>query len=531
MSGRTNKTWDGVNALYQVYIRSFQDSGSDGVGDIRGITSRLDYLKGTDTSLGIDALLLTPFYTSPMVDYGYDVSDHCAVDSKFGTLQDFDELVAEVHKRDIKIMVDIIPNHTSDQHPWFLESRSSRNNPKRDWYIWRDPASGLAPPNNWQSKFGGSIWEYDQHTGQYYYHTFFAEQPDLNWENPEVRQAIQGVCRFWLDRGVDGLRMDAAIYLSKDTDFPDDPVDKNGRLPGFGVSYGSRQSEFLREITKIAHEYEDIMILAEAYPEGKKQTVMRYRDIVAVDSSYMAPLILEGMWLPFKASAFRGFLSSIMLTVDPVHHTPVFCFGNHDNQRLASKFGSERARAVAILQMTLPGVPVVYYGEEIGMTNAHNIRINQADGAIQSRMPSGRGVVRTPMHWSNASHAGFSRGEPWLPHHSNAKNTVDYQIEDSDSFWKLYRILLDLRRNYSTFRTGDFVLDDTLDGVLVYSRIDQVHEFITVINMTSESVVYTSDVSVEVIAGSHPDDRPYVFDGSSVQLQPNEAVILKRKRG
>ncbi len=529
MIKQSDKIWDGVNAIYQVYIRSYQDSGSDGVGDIRGIINRLDYLKGTDNSLGVDSLLLTPFYASPMFDYGYDVSDHCAIDPKFGTLQDFDELVTEAHKRDIKIMVDIIPNHTSDQHPWFLESRSSKQNPKRDWYIWHDPKKGLAPPNNWQSKFGGSVWEYDQHTRQYYYHTFFAEQPDLNWENPEVRQAIQNICRFWLDRGVDGLRVDAAIYLSKDTNFMDDPVGENGRVIDYGISYGVRQGEFLREITQIAHEYDNTMILIEAYPEGKQQTVLRYKDLVDIDDKHIAPLVLEVMWLPFETPALREFLSNITIAINPLRHLSVFCLGNHDNHRIASIFGSERARAIAILQMTLPGMPLVYYGEEIGMTNAHNIRPNFADGAKQDRMPLGRGVARTPMQWSNSLSAGFSRGKPWLPHHVNADNTVESQTRDADSFWQLYQNLLSLRSRYSALRTGNFILDDTIDGVLVYSRVDRDEELITVINMTSNPVVYTCDVCVEVLAGSHPTDYPYVFDSSSVQLQPDEAVILKRK--
>ncbi|NCU29458.1 alpha-amylase [Candidatus Saccharibacteria bacterium] len=529
MSGRTNRAWDGVNALYQVYIRSFQDSSSDGVGDIRGITSRLDYLKDSDDSLGVDALLLTPFYASPMVDYGYDVVDHCAVDPKFGTLQDFDELVAEAHKRNIKIMVDLIPNHTSDQHSWFLESRSSRQNPKRNWYIWHDPKKGLAPPNNWQSKFGGSVWEYDEHTEQYYYHTFFAEQPDLNWENPDVQRAIQDICRFWVDRGVDGLRVDAAIYLAKDRSFQDDPVDDRGRVLEHGMSYGSQQDSYFRNITQFFHEYQNTLVLIEAYPEGKQQTALRYRDIVAIGDEQTAPLVVEGMWLPFNTASFREFLSSTMLAIDPTRHIPVFCFGNHDNQRLVSKFGYEQARAIAIIQMTLPGLPLIYYGEEIGMTNANNITANRADGAVQSHMPLGRGVVRTPMQWENSNHAGFTKGVAWLPHHTNSTNTVNAQINDPDSFLSLYKNLLVLRRKHSALRTGEFVLDDTLDGVLVYSRMDGEEEFITAVNMSPEPIVYTCDIPVDMLISSHPCDRPYVFDGSSVQLQPNEAVILKRK--
>ena len=529
MSGRTKKSWDGVNALYQVYIRSFRDTDADGVGDLAGVTERLDYLRSGKDSLGVDALLLTPFYESPMVDFGYDITNHCMVDPQFGTMKDFDKLIKEAHKRGIKVMVDIIPNHTSDQHPWFIESRSSRDSPKRDWYIWHDPAKGMVPPNNWQSKFGGSVWEYDELTEQYYYHTFFTEQPDLNWENTEVRQAIRDICSFWFFFGADGLRVDAAIYLSKDLSFQDDPDDGNGNILERGMSYGDRQAEYLREMTQLAHDHKDAIVLLEAYPEGRQQTALRYRDLVAVDDDHAAPLVVEGMWLPFEAPAFRDFLSSVMLAVDPKYHMPIFCFGNHDNQRLVSKFGNEQARAIAIIQMTLPGLPLIYYGEEIGMTNSHKVRANRADGATQSHMPAGRGVVRTPMQWDSSRYAGFSDGVPWLPHHAGAGNTVIAQVEDADSFLNLYRRLLELRRNSPALRSGSFVLDDTQEQVLVYSRKYQSDEYITVVNMSTEPIVYSFDLPVVVVVASHPADHPYVFDYTSVQLQPNEAVVLKQE--
>ncbi len=402
--------WWQRGIVYQVYPRSFMDSDGDGVGDLPGILSRLDYLRW----LGVDALWLSPIFPSPMKDFGYDVSDYTAVDPVFGTLADFDRLVEAAHARGLKLILDFVPNHTSDEHPWFKESRASRHHPKRDWYLWRDK------PNNWLSCFGGSAWQLDAATGQYYYHAFLPEQPDLNWRNPEVVEAMLGVLRFWLERGVDGFRVDVLWHLIKDEHFGDNPpnaawcegMDPYQALVPVQTSDRPEVHDIVRKMRAVLDAYEERVLIGEIYLPMERLVQYYGMD-------------LRGAHLPFNFQLLSapwdaGHLARLIAEYErllPAGAWPNWVLGNHDRPRIASRVGPAQARVAAILLLTLRGTPTLYYGDEIGM---HDVPI--APGEVQDpferRVPGlglGRDPVRTPMQWSAAPNAGFTRGRPWLP--------------------------------------------------------------------------------------------------------------------
>lgn len=530
------KTWADTNALYQVYPRSFMDANGDGIGDIQGIIDRLDYLKGKPDSLGVDAIWISPIYPSPMDDFGYDVSDYCGIHPMFGDLGQFKILLKEAHRRDIKVMLDLVPNHTSDQHPWFQDALRGKDSPKRDYYVWHDPEPDGSPPNNWMSIFGGSMWTLDKASGQYYLHSFLSSQPDLNWENPAVREEIKKVLRFWLDMGVDGFRVDAVWHMSKDPDFRDNPINPRttGTKDDFWAyihkysKYGPRLVEYLREIAGVIESYPDRMAIYEAYPDALLgDPIRQYREFYDVNPRVSAPFNFEGMHLGWNAVDFRRMIKNFQAILEP-GDTPVYCFSNHDQMRVVTRFGREHARLIAMLQLTLPGMPTIYYGDEIGMENGE-IRPDQIqDPSGRDNPMGGRDPERTPMQWDASRHAGFSSHTPWLPvAQSFTAYNVAAQKTDPDSFLSLYRALLALRSQSLLLVKGSFVLIDSHHDVLAYERSYEGNTYVVALNFSEKPRNVFMSYTGEVICATHPIDLPEIKNNGETILRPFEGIIVK----
>src|SRR5579875_2173936 len=492
--------WWQTGVIYQIYPRSFQDTNGDGVGDLPGITARLDYLAG----LGVDAIWISPFYSSPMADFGYDVADYTGVDPLFGTMADFDALLREAHARGLRVILDFVPNHSSDRHPWFLDSRSSTTSAKRDWYLWHKPlpaGDDWRParerlPNNWMSHFGGPAWEWDDATQQFYLHSFLKEQPDLNWRNPQVREAIYGAMRFWLDKGVDGFRMDVLWLLVKDAEFRNNPPnpDYHGGMHDFASTlpvYNSNRPEtheVVAEMRGLLDSYgptlpEPSAAQAEnstlALKSARSHRVLIgeiYLPLPELVQYYGRPLQrgaaqtpapetqeLNGANLPFnfhliqtewKAAAIANIIRHYEELLPP-GGWPNYVLGNHDQPRLASRVGSKQARAAAMLLLTLRGTPTLYYGDELGMQDVPIAPDQVKDPAEKNEPGKGRGrdPERSPMLWLDAPNAGFTTAEarPWLPLQADwAERNAVTQRSDPKSMLSLYRHLLALRRRHDT---------------------------------------------------------------------------------
>ncbi len=476
--------------IYQIYPRSFQDTNADGIGDLKGIERRLDYL----TSLGVDAIWISPIYPSPMADFGYDVADYCDVDSRFGVLADFDSLLAQAHARGLRILLDFVPNHTSDRHPWFVASRTSRDHPKRDWYIWRDPAPDGGPPNNWISDFGGSAWEWDTATGQYYYHAFLQEQPDLNWRHPAVQAAMYDVMRFWFDRGVDGLRIDVLWHLVKAADFPDNPPNPAYR-PAMGDMHRVLQlhSTDQPEVHAIAA---DMRAVADRYGAGGRgervligeiylpvERLLHYygRERVEVH----LPLNFQLIDAPWQARSLATLIADYEAALPP-GAWPNWVLGNHDRSRVATKRGEAQARIAAMLLLTLRGTPTLYYGDELGLSDVA-IPPAEVQDPRELREPGlalGRDPVRTPMPWDGSGNAGFTTARPWLPLHADWPiRNVARMAEEPHSILTLHRRLLAVRRAHPALAIGDFRLLDSEGDVLAYERRHCAGRLIVALNL------------------------------------------------
>ena len=458
--------WWQTGILYQIYPRSFQDTDGDGVGDLRGIIRRLDYL----AEFGVDAIWLSPIFVSPMADFGYDVVDYCAIDPLFGTLADFDALVSEAHARGLKVLLDLVPNHTSDRHPWFIESRSSRTNPKRDWYIWRDGSPGGGPPNNWLSEFGGSAWHFDQATGQYYYHAFLREQPDLNWRNPAVAAAIHDVMRFWLKRGVDGFRVDVLWHLIKDAQFRDNPPNPEFRpgdadykrlLPVYSADR-PEVHDVVAGLRRVVDEFSERVLIGEIYLPVEKLAAYYGRDLLGAHLPFNFSLIET----PFEPRAIAALIGRYEQAL-PKGAWPNWVMGNHDRPRLASRIGEENARLAAMLLLTLRGTPTLYYGDEIGMRQVV-IPPERVRDPAAAHVP-GRDGARTPMPWDASCFAGFSTAEPWLPVGDAAIN-VATERADAASLYNFYRRLVALRRKSAALNAGDYRQIALGDETFAYLR-------------------------------------------------------------
>jgi alpha-glucosidase len=477
-------TWWQRAIVYEIYPRSFQDSNGDGIGDLNGILRRLDYL----VQLGVDAIWITPVYPSPMADFGYDVADYRGIDPIFGTMQDFDRLLSECHERGLKVILDFVPNHTSDQHPWFLESKSSRESPKRGWYLWRDE------PNNWLSQFGGSAWEFDAISGQYYYHSFLKQQPDLNWRNPAVKEAMLDVVRFWLNRGVDGFRVDVMWLMIKDDQFRDNPPNP-GYVPGQPSNqrllsvFNSDRPEVhavVAQMRAVVDEYEDRVLIGEIYLPV--DLLMTYYGATLQGANLPFNfLLLQCAW---SAEAVRSTISEYMSAL-PAGAWANWVLGNHDNARIATKVGVRQAPVAAMLLLTLPGTLIMYYGEEIGMTNAAISPEDVKDPAEKNQpgIGMGRDPERTPMQWDNSPGAGFTVATPWLPLASDFdKNNVAALLADRTSLLHLYRRLIALRRTHPTLVSGGLSRLSTESSLLRYERVGSEKKLLILLNLGFDPV-------------------------------------------
>ncbi len=534
------KKWRDVNAIYQIYPRSFMDSNGDGVGDLRGVIDKLDYLKKDETSLGVDAIWFSPIFPSPMADFGYDVSDYKNIDPIFGTLDDFKELIHKAHEKGIRVMVDFVPNHTSDQHAWFIDSRSSRNSPKSDYYVWRDAKPDGTPPNNWLSIFGGSAWEFDKTRRQYYLHTFLKEQPDLNWDNPAVRHEMREVVRFWLELGVDGVRADAVRWISKDPGYGDDPKnpkfnpknkDKFDSLIHKNSRFGTKLFTYLKELTDVVEEFPDRIMIFEDYPDGNYSTKEQYLGFYGINPKVSMPFNFEGLWAPYRAESYRRLITEFQGMIEQDIHTPVYCFSNHDQWRIVTRVGGEdQARLIALMQLTLPGLPVVYYGDELGMPNT-NIPLDQRQDPIYHTNPdpnAWRDPERTPMQWTSDNHAGFSTAKPWLPVGAELKKrNVRSQLNEPDSFLSLYKRLLMLRSRYSVLRYGSYeTFGEADDNVFLYARRHENEHVYIALNFSDKPQTIALPHPGRVICCTHPVDYPTI-DHDSITLRAFEGAIIE----
>ncbi|MDH4350029.1 MAG: alpha-amylase family glycosyl hydrolase, partial [Gemmatimonadota bacterium] len=495
MSTPHQREWWRTAVFYQVYPRSFKDTTGTGVGDLSGVIEKLDYLGG---ELGVDAVWLSPFYPSPMADFGYDVSDYCDVHPMFGTLADFDRLLTRAHALGLKIIVDFVPSHSSDQHPWFAESRASREAPRRDWYVWRDPKPDGAPPNNWLSVFGGPAWELDPRTGQYYRHSFLKEQPDLNWRHPPLRAAMLDAMRFWLERGVDGFRVDAVQFLMKDPEERDNPLDPE-RAQRTHKPLGAFDTQV--HVHDVAHPdihgvFRDMRAATDAY-EPPRMTLGEVHVYDPAELRAYFGTALDGLTMPtnfglFKvpwtATGVRGVVDGMEAAM-PAGAWPNYSLGNHDDRRLATRLGEAGSRQAAVLLLTLRGMPILYYGDELGMREVDVPPERRQDPWGIAEPTLGRDGCRTPMQWSADPGAGFtSAPEPWLPLGDDwTVRNVASQLRDPDSILNLYRRLLTLRHTTAALRLGDYrALDPAPDGCLAYTRVLGTERVVVGINFSPE---------------------------------------------
>jgi alpha-glucosidase len=516
------------------------------VGDLKGITSKLDYL----ADLGIDAIWITPFYPSPQVDFGYDVSDYENIDPQFGTLADFDRLVAEAHKRRIRIIIDYVLNHTSDQHPFFKSARQSRDSPLRDWYIWRDPRPGGGPPNNWSSSFGPVAWTLDEKTGQYYYHRFYSEQPELNWRNPAVEKRMFETVRFWLDRGADGFRLDAVNFLFEDPQFRDNPVLEALR-PGSTTEH-LQELKYNRDLPEIQEVMvrlraftdridPDRVLIGEAYV-NKWEEMIRYYG--PANNGLQLPfnffLVMENVRTRFDATVFRSVINDSEKALEGRWTT--YVLSNHDIARAYDRYGDgphndERAKLLATMLLTLRGSPFLYYGEEIGMVTTEPKTVDEVRDPVGKRywpVRKGRDGERTPMQWDASAQAGFTTGQPWLKIPASARErNVAMQAKESASILNFYRRIISLRRRSPALLDGDYLSVGSDPHVFAYRRRSPSQTMFVVLNMSDESRSFQLDKSalngakgLRVVLSNRPDSERQIIK-DALQLAPFEALILE----
>jgi len=542
------KTWWKESVIYQIYPRSFKDSNGDGIGDLGGILEKLDYLK----DLGVDVLWLSPIFQSPNDDNGYDVSDYCEIMGEFGTMEDFDKLLKGMHERGLKMMLDLVPNHSSDEHRWFQESRKSKDNPYRDYYIWRKE-----PPSNWTSFFSGSAWEYDEKTREYYLHLFSKKQPDLNWENPKVRQEIYNVMHFWFKKGVDGFRMDVLPFISKRLDFPDIDPNNFGTAIIEVYSNGPRLHEFLKEMQQEVSTKYDVMTMGECIGVKPHQAL----DYVGESQGSLNTLYHfdhvninygpNGKYdpIPWKLSTFKQIFADwdkavgnrgwINITLD-----------NHDFPRMVSRFGNdtnyrkESAKLLATLLLTMRGGPCIYQGSEIGMTNVAFETLEEYDDVevvnlhqewkaagkdttplLKAVHQQGRDNARTPIQWDDSPNAGFTSGTPWLKINPNYQQiNVQEALVDKDSIFHFYKKMLAFRKSNPTLIYGDFkILATESEQVFAYKRWDEAGEFLVLLNFTDEVLLTANFVNVDTY-------RLLVhnYNSSNIYLRPRAARVYKK---
>ncbi|MCL6586632.1 MAG: alpha-glucosidase [Anoxybacillus sp.] len=557
------RKWWKEAVVYQIYPRSFKDSNGDGIGDLRGIISKLDYLK----ELGIDVVWLSPVYKSPNDDNGYDISDYRAIMDEFGTMADWEEMIEEMHKRGIKLVMDLVVNHTSDEHPWFIESRQSKDNPYRDYYIWRSGKNGREP-NNWESHFSGSAWEYDETTGEYYLHLFSKKQPDLNWENPRVRQEVYEMMKFWLDKGVDGFRMDVINMISKVPELPDGDV-QPGKKYAWGGRYfmnGPRVHEFLQEMHREVLSKYDVMTVGETpgvtpaegilytAPERKELNMVFQFEHVDLDSG------AGGKWdiHPWTLADLKKTMTKWQKELEGKGWNSLY-LNNHDQPRAVSRFGDdgtfrvESAKMLATFLHMMQGTPYIYQGEELGMTNVRfpsidDYRDIETLNMYKERMENGedpqailekiyykgRDNARTPMQWDDSEHAGFTTGTPWIQVNPNYKEiNAKAAMEDPNSVFHYYKKLIQLRKAHDVIVYGAYELileDDPL--IYAYTRTLGKETLVVITNFSSETPVFrlpneiTYSTKQLLISNYDVDEREELHE---IQLRPWEARVYKLK--
>ena len=543
-----DQNWWRHAVIYEVYPRSFGDSNADGIGDLNGITAHLDYLK----SLGVDAIWITPFYPSPQIDFGYDISDYTAVDPQFGTMADFDRLLAEAKKRNLRIINDMVLNHTSDKDPWFIESASSRNNPKADWYVWKDAKPNGGPPNDWQSEFGHSAWQWVPARKQFYYHRFYKEQPDLNWENPAVRKAMYDVCRFWMAKGVMGFRLDAITSLFEDVALTDDPLltGAEAGMDAFGEKKRKRVytdnlpavHEVLRELRKVVNEYPGRVLIGETYLPNVGELLKMYG---RNDDELQLPMDTQLAFVnKLDVSLFRQKLAEAETRLNG--NVPLFLFSNHDNPRIINRYGDGKhdgaiARLLATLLFSVRDAAQMYYGDEIGMVDHDPARVEDVrDPVGRTGWPKekGRDGERTPMQWNNGVDAGFSTAKTtWLPVGGDYK-TVNVAAEEKDpnSLLNYYSKLIHLRKENPQLQDGDFVpVDESNNKVLSYLRKTKDGKAVLVsLNFTGSDQTANIDSAGKGVSGTHAKlivasyaNAPGVSDLSKISLPPYGSYVAE----
>lgn len=532
MTIKDKRDWWKKAVFYHIYPHSFYDTNNDGIGDIEGIIQKLDYL----VELGIDAIWLSPIYPSPMVDLGYDVSNYTDIHPYYGCMNNFKHLVSLVHEKGLKIILDLVLNHTSDQHPWFIESCSSKENPKRDWYIWESPRGGRKP-NNWKTNFGKSAWTKNAATGEYYYHSFFEEQPDLNWRNPKLKEAMFGIIRFWLDLGVDGFRLDVINMLFKDKHLRRNPI--NFLFSKKKVFNRNRPSvyETLADFRKILDEYPDKTSVGEIYtpPPGDPYLTAKFLG----DGNNMLHMAFDFslIFTHWGATNYNEVLTNYYDAL-PKDGWPCFVLSNHDLGRSINRFLFERkkyqkAKLHALLLLTLKGTPFIYYGDEIGMENRSIPRkeIKDLYGKMFYPFYKGRDGARTPMQWDRSPNAGFSNTKPWLPVHPNFE-TINVASEEADdnSILNMYKKLIRLRKEIPVFESGEIrFLNHTEKNILSYAQFDDTEEIIVMLNFGSanKTIHIETATGTELLFSTHSKTKPTKKKGY-IYLNPYEGIIIRR---
>jgi alpha-glucosidase len=524
------RPWWESAVIYQVYPRSFQDTDDNGVGDLNGITRRLSYF----VDLGVDAIWISPIYRSPMADFGYDISDYVDIDPIFGNMDDFDRLIAEAHARGIRVILDFVPNHSSDQHPWFIESRRSQTSPKRSWYIWRDPAPGGGPPNNWLSEFGGSAWELDQASGQYYYHAFLNSQPDLNWRNPEVVEAMRDVLRFWMRKGVDGFRVDVIWHLIKDEAFRDNPPNPNyqkGKPPNEALIplYTTdlpQVHDVIAMLRRAVDEFPDRLLIGEIYLPVERLIAYYGRDLGGVHLPFNFALL----GVRWDAKCIQSLIAEYEGAL-PKGGWPNWVLGNHDRPRIASRVSKGQAAVAAMLLLTLRGTPTIYYGDELGMRQVEISRDRVRD-PFERNVPGigiGRDGCRTPMQWDASDNAGFSKVDPWLPLAEDwQSDNVANLREDAGSIWNLHRRLLRLRKKVPALSIGSYRPRFVDEDLLVYFRELDDTTLLIALNLTSQAQVLSFEQgAVGKVMVSTGADRDGERVADSIALRGDEGLVIE----
>ena len=557
--------WWKESVVYEVYPRSFKDSNGDGIGDLKGVTHKLDYLK----DLGVDVIWLCPIYRSPNVDNGYDISDYYHIMKDFGTMADFDSLLAGAKRRNMKVILDLVVNHTSDQHHWFQESKKSKDNPYRNFYFWRDPGPNGGPPNNWVSYFGGSAWKFDKKTGQYYLHLFATEQPDLNWDNTAVRDSIFKMMHYWLDKGIDGFRMDVVSLYSKDTTFPNFPKNFNGDFAHFYAN-GPNEHKYLKEMNRRVLSHYNIMTVGEASgvhlneaplyvdPSRNELDMIFQFELMGIDHYEKNDIVHKKKWtLPEFKNIFIRWDSA--LAKQGKGWNSIF-LGNHDFPRLISRFGNDKeyrvpsAKLFATLLLTMRGTPYIFQGDELGMTNVpfktiHDFRdvatyngykAVKARGGdlkayLQSQREFGRDNARTPIQWNDKKNAGFTTGKPWIMVNPNYK-TINVKTEQNNpnSVFNYYKKMIQYRHEHPILVYGDFtVYERNNPDIFIYTRTLGDKKDLVILNMSDKKMDYNLPSEIksdnwDFQIGNYSDTA--INSEGNVNLRPWEAAVFKRMK-